>query len=581
MTFRKSVVLSLLSVLALIIFFQNCGDVSVQSAQPSTLPVVKLSRQEQICAPYGYHFGAPLRFIFVMDMSISNIGSLSTETNIVSGRTTTSWFINTHESTHPTDPEGRRFDLVKEFIEDCSGGENVTYSVLGFGGTAILPANETCLSAFKPKDQALQLIDGMKTIQEVDLRDHQHGIINGFDIDIPVVMQNQTKYSSAISCLAQKVAEDLYVLPENEKPIYYVFFLTDGAPTDLETELNQLVPNIQSLSSQVSERAGGFRFVPIMYTVDGAMSVDQRTKAITSLDGMAHAVSSGVDTLQLDEIGSPLGNVFCEQVQPQSKSTYQLTNVFAVNLSAKANKSVLQSDSDQDGVSDQQEIQYGWDPLDAHSTGVLDGLCLRYSTRKEDCQEVIENLECPVPSFQVGLLINSCDHLFSNRIFGKPLDFIDTDRDEIPDLVEILRSTNPASQDALAMPFSDRVSNLQKIKWGFDIQSSAETGALPEEQKVLVRFSEDEEACSADSKSYSVFIDQLPIVPGFSYVDPVKSPIDLSHESGENIYMLYSVWQTQGGTSVQRKIQSKALKVKESKIEAFGPSNMKIRGVLE
>lgn len=518
--------------------YQNCSDVRIKPVEVVSLAAVKPS--SSLCAPQGFSFGAPMRIIFILDMSMSNIGILHADR--VDNRTT--YWVD--EKDGPTDLAGHRFDQVKKFIENCGGGSNITYSIMGFADGTLFANNNSCLSRFETEKEALVTINAMKSLQQHDLG------ISSQENTNPYYLGGQTFYHDALGCLKQKVIENSML--DTEKPIYNVFFITDGQTTDPLDKQNYGA-TLKDIQLSLVDSATAFNFYPIFYTSPGAKNESQKATAMAMLDNMAKEVNADVKTSILSDLGTSESQ-FCQFVKPQAYVSYSLKNLYAVNLTALAERDSISSDTDMDGLSDAKESEMGFDPLSQRSGRYLDALCFRAKKSQTECDSISANLTCN-KDLSAGLGLSGCDLMFGASLFGAPLTGIDSDSDFIPDYLEIVRSLHPGRSDAQDNPMVDGVSNFEKIIRGLDINSSQTLFPIEDEKTIKIDYQENTSGCGSDLQArrlYDYFIDRLPLVETKNYVDDLSSGLSLSHKENENVILVFSYWQADGGVAAPNKI---------------------------
>lgn len=148
-------------------------------------------------------------------------------------------------------------------------------------------------------------------------------------------------------------------------------------------------------------------------------------------------------------------------------SNFTVDSLFTINLNLLPRGNNLVLDSDGDGVSDQDEISYGTDPLKRRSHGDhLDSICLDLSFGTQ-CSEI--NTVCD--SERNGFGISDCDWKALNLdlLYGHPQQGLDSDKDSIPDILEILRGTRPEESDQLQDPDHDLINNLTELLQGTSV----------------------------------------------------------------------------------------------------------------
>ncbi len=535
--------IGIFSALTVVVIFQNCSDVKVSGLEPpSTVPPVitaSVKPIDKFCAPKGAVFGSPIRVVILLDMSMSNIGSVNTSYDESTGLAHYSIDLNDG----PTDFNGVRFDQIKNFIENCGGNVNVKYSIIGFSNAAQFVRGQSCLSPFESQENALKTVEAFKQQQ---IADKARGSGSGA---YPFFMGFETHYDHAITCLGNKIQEDL-VLLTSEKPEYHTFFLTDGLPDGNTAALVGQLTNIQ-LATRTS--ASGLHFNSVFYTSPGAKNQSQLAAATAVLDPMTQVTEGpAAQTILLNDL-STAQSKFCTKIKPGSVVNYSLKTIYAVNLTTIMNKNTISADSDMDGVSDEVEKNLSWDPINYRSTGILDGLCFADGKDKAACAVKAAALTCAKTNFSFGM--SECDRAFATKIFGKPLGSIDADRDMVPNFLEILRGTSPLRMDMFDNPASDGVVNIEKISQGLDVRSSLALWPVESKKMMQLSYDSDVGTCDTGTKQLNYTIDNVPLIETLAYVDPSDdASIKLSHLKDENVVIVFSIWQTIGGVTLPNRL---------------------------
>ncbi len=542
---RFALVIRYLAIVAgTVLIFQNCSNV-VLTQPPQFVEISSIKPKNKICAPVGTSFSSSMKFIFLVDMSMSNVGSLHVSTfNYRS-----SYSINKTDG--PADIEGKRFDEIKKFIEECGGSDTSQYAVIGFAKDTFFSPTNSCLSPFESRDEALKSIDTLKAMQMHDL-----SISSGENTN-PYYLQGETHYSSGLGCLKSKISEDLNLL-NNEKPAYNTYFITDGMATDPADKRNysQILTEINLLAS---EGAGGLNFYPVFYTSPGAKNQgSEQIQAINLLNQMASTIDPNQQTIFLNNIGAT-NNELCEKLDSKVRVNYTLQSLYAININAVFKNNHLKVDTDGDGIPDDIEELYGWDPQNPRSTGMLDSLCVYLGGVKADCLKEREKYSCEGDAYKLGL--NDCDLKIASKIFGADLTGVDSDLDGIPDFIEIIRGSHPARVDVFENPSGDGINNLQKITQGLDIHSNLKNFPVEEEKKVEIKFSLSDVDCEEGREGYEYEIVQAPLIEASPYMGD-QTFSSLQREENENSYLVISYWQAEGGLSLPNRIYYQNLRLK-------------------
>lgn len=215
---------------------------------------------------------------------------------------------------------------------------------------------------------------------------------------------------------------------------------------------------------------------------------------------------------------------------------YTVKNHFVVNLNAANRGKSLAIDSDADGLTDVEELQYGFNPLARYSQSrLLDGICMELGGGN-DCR----SYEPSCSGIKNNLGLTDCDikALHWDVFMGHPNLGIDTDQDGIPDLLELLRKTDPKVSDALADPDGDNLLSEREIQLGrnpFYFDNDFDPRLLTQESFGRVQDG------SCPGEAWALSVTQMPILIGPRFTDTAVSNGDvlsLSHEENENVILL-------------------------------------------
>lgn len=223
---------------------------------------------------------------------------------------------------------------------------------------------------------------------------------------------------------------------------------------------------------------------------------------------------------------------FCPSLTAPSK--YRVSRVSVSNLNAAPWNGTMMIDNDADGVPDAVEAQLGYDPENRRSFGVLDGICQDHGG-KDQCTHAAA---CSTATMAPG--ISACDlSAFLAPGASTPQGF-DSDLDGIPDVLEMIRGTNPVAYDVLADADHDGQTNLSEYRIGQDQRSSA---MVPAADQVTYTVTELSDTCGTGQNVVKIEITNLPLMPTSSYADtnPYQSmagDLDLSHDALENVIMI-------------------------------------------
>ena len=137
----------------------------------------------------------------------------------------------------------------------------------------------------------------------------------------------------------------------------------------------------------------------------------------------------------------------------------RLKRVIAFNRSALARRGELLVDSDGDGLSDEDEIARGTNPLLADTDGdlLMDGVEVKMGMDPLVFDTVTG---CNGYLDSDGDRLNDCEE----RVLGTESCMSDTDGDSLPDLVELLSGTNPLVAEDLADDDRDGFTNISEVE---------------------------------------------------------------------------------------------------------------------
>lgn len=585
-------------VFVLLLSFQNCGDVSVVT-QPSA-PVVPLSTfniSGNICSEVGAESSSPLKILFLVDMSLSNLGGKITRQsgnaynhylcqNILNNNPNDpalQALCSVPELT-PTDPSGIRFQAIGNFLNADSAcarlstSAQIEYGVVGFGTDTLFPAGftQTCESPFQSNEnQVRQMINGLLQIQNQDLA-RPSPFAGG--AGTPYAM-GSTNYLKGLSCMYEKLTTDA-LLDREILPFYYNVFLSDGAATDNEdlcsvctsnptgqscraclTQNNcdlvtrscaraVMIPKvIEKTKNEIAPFSAGFKFQPVYYNGQSLGSDFGAAEPLLNAMAQAGGVSGPIRLSSNNEM-ILLQERVCSSIEKSLKTKHRVSDAFIVNLTARMTKGVLKADSDMDGLID--EVEINTNPIEPRSNGkILDSICKKDETF---CQQ---SPTCVVQN-NVGFGFTNCE-LEYMRNASLTNSLVDTNQNGINDFIEILKGGNAYSLiDATSDLDDDGLGYFYEIANGYDVNNSDTLFNPSTRDLVSARISATRPianvSCPANEELFSISISSLPLVKTKKYTDKVVGPLNLSHEENENVFaVLYSSQELGGLPNAQKK----------------------------
>lgn len=490
---KKFIFFTFIALAAVLIPFQNCSKVPItaMSLPPDPTPIAKMGLTAQSCVNAKSLLPEKTKFIFVIDLSMSNLGDFYKGDLLFNGRMTTGKRYSFFSSDLGTDPDGKRFDALKNFITTCGSQDTSTeYSVIGFSDAAgNIQTNGAakilqCEPNFYQSSSALQKLDEMKTLANSErtvFETFKEPIKPYSSATIAPLLSKQTNYVAATDCLSKTIENDL--MTENSAINYQVFFVSDGAAQAVSTgcedpavtdkvkcytdKMDDTLNYTMKLSTALSKN---IRIHSVYYTKSGL-----RDEIIEKYMKYLSIVGQTRDPINLGNISSAANaseNPFCKLLSVDKSIIYKTNSIVAINKNRIQIGNQFKVDSDADGITDDDEESiYFSDPQNARSMvpGVLDGICKMLGGR-DICLSEKAKIHCDVNLIN-QFNMSDCDVkiLKLDQYAVNPnLAGIDSDNDNIPDYVEILKGLNPMSADSNLDTDSDGMTNLEELTIGHD-----------------------------------------------------------------------------------------------------------------
>jgi hypothetical protein len=329
--------------------------------------------------------------------------------------------IDTSRSMETNDPESHRGKAAAELISHFSDSEMVSFGFVTFNTSAIPVTNGFT------RDQ----VELTQALNELSVKE-------GFTNYLDALAAAQTMVDDDIS----KVRDELSKLdpddPERQflRPWYFVVFLSDGFPRmpgGVVQNKDQIDFRVRELVDVPPEAAG----LTLHTAFLGAKDDAARPKAERVLSLMA-ARGGGVFTSF--ETGADIDFSVFDFVVTRR---YDIKQFIVYNRSVVLTNVGPQPDSDQDGLSDAEELERGTelDSTDSDGDGCSDGFEVTSGldpTKLGSCNCSVENRD---DVDKDGLL--DCEEV--NLGFDRTK--FDTDRDLFPDWFELRMGTNAADYD--------------------------------------------------------------------------------------------------------------------------------------
>lgn len=480
---RHLISLSLASTVGVAVLFQNCSQVHLENALSNNYEAPQLSLKNLVCPSIRLSAGSSSKYVFMIDMSASNIGDWDKDPPPPTGGPPLAYW----DATKATDPNGERFKAVQHFLENCSGQSGIQFAVIGFSKTAGILTGSGATAALSCANvnfvSAATANQNLKTLQDVQKAETpwflQWQRSTGkylTDPNFPPI-SSVTSYISALNCAEKVVVDDLTAAGVNSTQTYHVFFISDGVPADVKnTGCN--VNTMTAAQSSTCHLEGSLTATAYMRQAAMAKAKDLRIYGIYY--GSSPTVPMHMDAIAMDggtgggmKLTSFQGNqnALCNIIVTQFATDYKPDVLSAMNLTSLRRGGRLLADSDMDGVPDEDEVKLGLDPTNPRSSGVdgvLDGICVRLGGI-DACKTKRASITCN-SSIYNSMGLTNCDFkmLDLDKLPGVLEWGIDSDHDGVPDFIEIIKGTNPALADMTADPDGDGVSNLEELQKGSD-----------------------------------------------------------------------------------------------------------------
>ncbi len=481
--------------------FQNC------SQQPAVLFEIpslrdlnssKVSLRTSICPEVSFLDDEHNNFLFIMDMSMSNIGGFDygyRDFGIYGRRKVGYW-----NPGKAKDANGQRFEAVRSFIDSCANSANNKFAVIGFStgagqvqydtiGRPYLTCSDPVVG-FGKRSDAVGNLDALKAAQEVEMAHYSPFVYPNY-YNVPVDKRSvalvRTSYSKAAKCVGRMIFKDLMDSFDEDVDNYHVVFISDGRPRDLDicgeltgqAKANCYVenPSCEQFTGQQQDdcyiRGATEPFKSSIHDIGSIhrrMSILPVGYGLTEqgdyrfLNELARITRDNGQAQRLDSFENNT-DVLCDLISSQFGVETNSDSLMSVVLSLTQRNGLYQSDSDMDGLSDKDEEVLGYDPVNPRSqvSGVLDGLCEKIGGIA-DCNLAAEKISC-----EANLLrsdgFSDCDvKIIKNHWQQLNLDdSSDWDRDGAPNFVEIVKGTDPFIDDMSDDPDNDGLSTRFEI----------------------------------------------------------------------------------------------------------------------
>ncbi|MBK9038497.1 MAG: hypothetical protein IPL83_04920 [Bdellovibrionales bacterium] len=529
-----------------VLFFQNCSDVRLKSPEyGSQVSQAPFLISALICPQTDLKPASNTKFIFMIDMSVSNIGGWIHQAG-PQGQRMSYW-----DSSQQTDIEGVRFDYLKEFLNGCGAQFGNQFSIMGMShsaGTIVRNGAKKVLSCdprFQDQSNSNGVVDAFKLAQQEERPWYEqwtnHHLTSS---DWPGIL-GATSYSAALSCSENLISQELTSDQHLGTETYHLFMVSDGVPNDGYQKGCNLKPELERKDCYLSGIADStsylmqlglaknktMRIHAISYGGGG-----DRLEQVEYMDTIARYGNTG-RAVELARV-SDFSEALCRAVASQAAVDYQADFVMAINMTTIRRNGQLLADSDMDGLPDGEEIAKGFDPLNPRSQvlGVLDGICDRLGG-VANCQQKRSLFICESTLFNSAGL-SDCDiKILELDKLGKGPSFgLDTDGDGMPDLIELVKGTDPVFRDMNDDPDGDGQATQAELLAGTDPFANEGPLTIADRARIQTKYvgqAQDDPTCNFGA--WRMDLEFVP-VSATSAVTQAHSP-EFAH--GENTHLLF------------------------------------------
>lgn len=503
---KKNLILSgaCFSLAFLLFLYQNCSE------QPAVLVKIpskhsessKFSLRTILCPEVSFLDDEHNNFLFIIDMSMSNIGNFKKGTRTDQyGRTLVTYYWDTSVG---KDVNGQRFDAIRNFIDSCANSPNNKFAVIGFSKeaghlfevgpySAVKRPALNCKDSisFGGKDNAKSTLENLKAAEKFEADYYSQWKYPNHYNENPSHRSSSlvfTSYSKATQCANRIIYRDLIESFEDDVDNYHIVFISDGRPKDYNVCKGKTGqaratcysenPSCEEFSNQAEKDNCYIKtsVEPFKQSVYEVGSIRRKINLLTVGYGLTdqndyrflnELARITRDNGRAQRLNSFEGNrdVLCEMISSSFGVETNSDSLMSVVLSLNHRNGVYKSDSDMDGLLDEDEESLGYNPSNPRSQvgGVLDGLCEKIGGIAS-CNLAMEQVDCETSLLKSDGL-SDCDvKLIKSHWKSLNLDdSSDWDRDGVPNFIEIVKGTDPFIDDMNEDPDGDFISTRTEI----------------------------------------------------------------------------------------------------------------------
>jgi hypothetical protein len=259
---------------------------------------------------------------------------------------------------------------------------------------------------------------------------------------------------------------------------------------------------------------------------------------------------TGLETPQLASTLNASGETsWCLQ---DDLNGYTVESFYVRNVNVVPWLGNLVADSDADGLPDSVEKQVGFDPQNPRSrSGALDRVCYNLGDNGNSCPMVAATCD-PTPN-ALGMAPCDIQTLQLDQVYQHPTQGLDTDKDGIPDYIEILAGTDPKVIDNDQDPDHDEILNQDEIARGsnpFFADADLPTSLLT---KANSQHLTGAAASNCSGELWQFEVDHIQYVPTLAISSNAPGPLQ-SHNANENIILMVIKLRPNSGVSGNAKL---------------------------
>ncbi len=474
----------------LVFGFQNCSnDVHLVRSLAAQAMQFTQDIKAAMCSDSRVEpLDANNKFVFVVNMSSSNIGAWNTKSSSCSA----CYF---WDASKASDVAAARLTAIQNFISAQNAqGSSAAYSVIGFsdtaGGVVYNGSSATGLNCDLTQVNNLGfvanpsgVINDLKAVQSAEQNSSWYRTLNitngryyqAVDASTQPPIMRGTNYVNALNCAQGVIMNDMNVY-STKNTNYKIFFLSDGAPDDGKTACGtvtnpvlkqqcyaQEIQQSTALLSTTTATAGNsLTIYGVFYSQNSQSVCPDPTNSTTCQTYYINQISGGTGVLQI--IGSSFNsNTLLDLLNSKLSVSYKPDSFGFFNLNAINRKGQVLIDSSASGLPDvdkdtlckQSNLAAGCLSMtDPRSVGkfnrasnalpILDGICVRLAggilptttitSVQTACASAYAQIQCnPLIHNKIGYSdssgwhgLNDCDiKIMGLDKIGTPLNYVD------------------------------------------------------------------------------------------------------------------------------------------------------------